>query len=150
MDVSVSELIVEDLEQCARLFVEAFAAPPWQQRWTHDAAVARLDDVLSSGNALGLKASDRGKIAGFIVGETEAWNASKLFLIKELCVAASEQRKGIGRRLVDVLMNRLPPQVEKAYLLTERESPARLFYASLGFSTNDAIVVTARDLNERS
>ncbi len=150
MGVSYSELAAEDLEECAAVFVEAFASPPWGQNWSLSSALERLKSLYGNESSIGCKATAHERICGFVIGEVEQWNSSQLFMIKELCVAVSQQRRGIGRQVIEMLLNELPPNVEKVYLLTDREGPAKLFYESLGFSTNENAVVMGKVLNERS
>lgn len=100
MDTSFSAPTAEDLDECAAMYADAFTSPPWNQNWSHSAAFERLKSLYNGENSVSYKAFDQERICGFVIGEVEQWNASQLFLIKELCVAAPQQRKGIGRQIV--------------------------------------------------
>lgn len=150
MDVLISELVAEEIDECAALFSEAFGSPPWNQNWSRSSAFERLKSLYVKESCVGYKAIVQERICGFVMGEVELWNSSQLFLIKELCVAVSHQRRGIGRQIIETLLNQLPREVEKVYLLTDREGPARLFYESMGFSISEQAVVMGKVLHERS
>ncbi len=72
------------------------------------------------------------------MGNIEQWYTGEHFYLKEMCVRPSEQRRGIGTLLMEYLLDELQSEdVERVYLLTMRESPARAFYEENGFYLAD-------------
>ena len=37
----------EDIPACARTLMAAFVQPPWNEHWTHEQAVTRIDEIMS-------------------------------------------------------------------------------------------------------
>lgn len=72
------------------------------------------------------------------MGNLEQWYTGKRFYLKEMCVCSSQQRRGIGTMLMEYLIEELQSEdIERVYLLTMQESPARTFYEDNGFYLNE-------------
>lgn len=92
-----------DLHGLARLFVEVFGAPPWNEQWTVAAAQTRLTEIVQTPGSFGLVARSEGADIAFVLGCTETYNDGKGFFVKEMCVAPSRQRLGVGTALLGEL-----------------------------------------------
>ena len=129
----ITTLTSEALGACVALYVETFNAPPWNESWNAEDAAQRLGDFLATPRAHGVCSRDSdGELLGFAVGHLERSGADDHFLLKEMCVRTSMQRKGHGTRLLDALAEHLG-DVRHWYLLTARDSDASAFYERNGF-----------------
>lgn len=123
----------DHLASCVSLYVETFNAPPWNESWRAEDAAQRIGDFLITPRAVGLcllHAEDG--LLGFALGHLERSGAEDHFLLKEMCVRTSEQRKGYGTQLLQALAERLG-EVHHWYLLTARNGSAAAFYEANGF-----------------
>ncbi|MFE5307092.1 GNAT family N-acetyltransferase [Isoptericola sp. NPDC056605] len=140
----IDDLTADRLEDCARLFVRTFSAPPWHEEWTEADAAQRLGDLLATPRSAGVCAvADDGAVVGFVLGHRERVGPEDHLLVKEMCVAPDRQREGWGSRLLAALEDRLP-DVEHWYLLTMRDGPAAAFYEAHGFRPAQRIGVYVR------
>lgn len=126
------DFTVDHLDPCVEVYVETFAAPPWDEEWTRADARQRLGDMLATPRAHGLCVVEDDTVVGFALGQLERSGPDDHFLLREMCVRPGHQRSGLGGVLLAGLTDRLPG-VEHWYLLTARESPAADFYQRHGF-----------------
>lgn len=126
-------LTARTLDECARLYVATFNAPPWNESWTLAEALQRLGDFLATPRAHGVGLTDDdGELLGFALGHLERSQGADHFLLQEMCVRTDAQRTGHGARLLEALTTRLG-DVQHWYLLTARDSDASAFYEKHGF-----------------
>lgn len=86
-----------------------------------------------------LGAYDGDQLVGLIraVGDDET-----ILFIQDLLVLPSYQRQGIGRQLVDALVDQFP-QVRQRVLLTDDQPQTRAFYENIGFVQSSKVGVIA-------
>lgn len=82
-----------DIEACAKIFVEAFNAEPWNDNWTIESAYRRLHDIYKSPNFLGVKYTENNEIFGALFGNCEEWFEGRQFNIKEVFVSKKFREK---------------------------------------------------------
>ncbi len=56
----IRPLSTDDLDACVEIYVEDFAAPPWEESWAPVDARLRLTDFLATPRSLGVCALDDG------------------------------------------------------------------------------------------
>lgn len=86
-----------------------------------------------------LGAYDGDRLVGLIraVGDGET-----ILFIQDLLVLFSYQRQGIGRQLVNALVDQFP-QVRQRVLLTDDQPQTRAFYENIGFVQSSKVGVIA-------
>lgn len=137
-----------DLENIAQLYVEAFNGEPWNDKWTRETAMKRLDQMLGCRDSLGLVAYEEDQPVGLVLGNKEYYYNSVHFHLKELCVDRSIKGKGIGSKLLDEFMKRLQEQgVSKVLLWTLRCNEMLSFYNKKGFQVEEALMVMSCSIN---
>jgi len=133
-----------DLDSCTGLFVETFANPPWNETWRPEIVRSRLDQIARTPHFFGAVIGGP-SILGFALGFSEPWHEGTHFYLKEMVVAASHQRQGLGTRLLDFLTTELARRdTRRIYLLTARGDLSEAFYARSGFYTSPKMILMAR------
>lgn len=136
-----------DLEHIAALYVEAFNGEPWNDKWTKETAMKRLDQMLGCKDSFGLVAYEGDRPVGMVLGNKEYYYDSTHFHLKELCVDQSIKGKGIGSKLVEEFIKRLQEQgVDEVLLWTLRCNEMLGFYNKQGFKVEDGLIVMMRSL----
>ncbi len=95
------------------------------------ATVQRYSAIVQAGHSFA--ASDEGRCVALALSEVQDWNAS--LTIWEIHVAPTHQRLGIGRRLMETVMDHAR-SLHLRQLMCETQStnvPAIRFYRALGF-----------------
>ncbi|MEV4277538.1 GNAT family N-acetyltransferase [Actinoplanes xinjiangensis] len=125
--------MLDHLDAAARLYVDTFTRPPWNETWHLPDATRRLHDMLTTPRAHAAHATaPDGTLTGFAIGHLERYGSADHFLLQEMCVSTGHQRQGIGTRLLADLTAQMPT-VTHWYLLTGRDTPAAAFYQANGF-----------------
>lgn len=107
------------------------------------AVIRWVEDALARANAPGrfvYVAEARGQLAGFAAGEERThWTGQVDIYLGELVVDAACEGKGVGRELVEAVVEHAARAgVERITLETgAANTQARRFYASLGFAEED-------------
>ena len=151
-DVRTRSIGGDDLAGCAEVYAEVYNGAPWKERWTHGDALARLQAIEDTPGFHGTLAveDDGDDVLGFALGHTQPWfGGRKHFYIREVCVEAHHQRCGIGTAIMQRMLRELVPMgVEKAYLLTSRDSPSEDFYRKCGFTVSPNMVMMGKYLSD--
>jgi [ribosomal protein S18]-alanine N-acetyltransferase len=147
----VDELVIESMEMThvadvLRIERDLFPAP-----WTEGMIVQEVEEKWLSRSFI---ATIGGQVVGYII----AWLLRGEMHILNLAVAATYQRRGIGRRLLDHALDLAKSEHVRLVTLEVRASnePAKQLYARMGFvpvgvrrryyhdNSEDAIVMTRR------
>lgn len=122
----------EDLEDCARLFREVFAEPPYRESWSAAQALDYLERFWRFDPEHCLLALDGEEVAGAMFGYCYPWRNRVNYYIQELFVRADRRRSGRGRGLIRHLLDSLGGTRASISLIANRTTPAARFYEALG------------------
>ncbi|SFG16842.1 GNAT family N-acetyltransferase [Sporolactobacillus nakayamae] len=141
------ELTTEHLDDMARLYVDAFNAPPWNDEWTVETARKRLHQMIHCEGSFGLVAYQNGKLSGLILGGKEQFYDGVMFTIKEFCVDQALHHTGIGTSLLNACEKRLNEKgIKTIILVTSRNDGTEGFYRRRGFHSIDGMVMMGKEL----
>jgi aminoglycoside 6'-N-acetyltransferase I len=133
------------LRACATLFISVFNSPPWNEKWSQDVALKRLEDCFNTPGAYGVVAIVEDEVFGFAIGVVAQYDQNENFYLKEICVDSTKQRSGIGTKMMDALHHDLIRKgVGMVYLLTIRDSPAAAFYEKCGFLNSSKMIMMSK------
>ena len=128
----IRPIVREDLEDCARLFVEVFAEPPYRESWSVRRALDYLDRFWGFDPEHCLLALDGDDVIGAMFGYCYPLRDRVNYYIQELLVRADRRRSGHGRRLVRHLLDTLGEARVSISLIANEATPAAAFYEELG------------------
>lgn len=138
---------VEHLDDCARLFMTAFNAEPWNDKYTPDTAKKQLDWHLRVPGCVGLVSVKDGIVA-FAVGYREPTDVGDVFHLSIFCVRQDVQRTGVGSGLLHALEARLRETgIRTVYLGTRKGTPAEAFYEKYGYEASAEDIEMSHDLD---
>jgi aminoglycoside 6'-N-acetyltransferase I len=136
----------QHLRACATLFISVFNSPPWNEKWSQDVALKRLEDCFNTPGAYGVVAIVEDEVCGFAIGVVEQYDQNENFYLKEICVDLTKQRSGVGTKIMDKLYHNLVSKgVSMIYLLTIRDSPAAVFYEKCGFLNSSKMIMMSKE-----
>ena len=145
MKMQIRKTREKDFKGMAKLFVEEYAKPPYNDKWTKKEAISSIKSEAMKGESYVV--GEGSKIIGFITVTKETPGKIYLF-IENLVVDSNYQRAGIGKKLVD--------QIEKEYkkkknviisVSVNKDSSAYEFYKKLGYKENKVNVNMGKRLN---
>ncbi len=131
----------QDLSACASIFKEAFSEEEWGCIWTQERAEAYISDFVINPKFVGFVSEEDGVINGAVLAcKKVSWNADEIH-IDELIVDPKNQRKGIGKQLIEALKDYCKRnQLAGMVLYTAEEAPAKSFYDKNGFQVSDGVI----------
>lgn len=137
-----------DLLRCTDVFIEVFNSEPWNDEWKPEKAKQYLLDFYHTPGFLGLVAQEGEEVIGFLFGVHRVWWSGDEFFVHEMCVKSNLQNKGIGKALMDRLLEELEARsITHLSLLTDRGIPAEVFYKKNGFTEVERLVFLSRGVN---
>jgi ribosomal protein S18 acetylase RimI-like enzyme len=146
MDERIETFKVEHLDDCAHLFMIAFNAEPWNDKYTLDTAKKQLAWHLRVPGCVGLVSVKDGIVA-FAIGYREPTDVGDVFHLSIFCVRPDAQRTGVGSRLLLHLEERLRDTgIRTVYLGTRKGTPAEAFYEKNAYGASAEDIEMSHDL----
>ncbi|BAY74096.1 hypothetical protein NIES25_05060 [Nostoc linckia NIES-25] len=140
MPEQIQTFSTEYLDRCAYLYVEVFNSEPWNEEWSFNTARTRLFEIINTPGFVGF-VFKQDELLGFLGGYCKQGQKSKSFYLEEICVRPDKQRQGIGTKLLNKLMDTLIYiEVNRVYLLTNKDGQAETFYTKHGYQRNQQMI----------
>ena len=124
-----------DLDDCIRIYHDAFTAPPLSYTWlTKEKAWRYVRDLTQTPGFIGYTYWENDEMIAFIFGILDNYFEGTMFCVEELAVASNQHGKGIGTKVIALLETKLAGfAVEAISLQTSRSLPAYKFYIKNGY-----------------
>ncbi|AIF65635.1 GCN5 family acetyltransferase [Terribacillus saccharophilus] len=133
-----------ELKACSDTYAKVFNEAPWNEAWTAETAFSYLINFYRTPGFTGIVAVENEEVIGFLFGVKRKWWSGDEFFINEMCVRADQQNKGIGKTLMEYLVE--TTDADMISLLTDRGLPAENFYKRNGFKEIERIMFMSRDV----
>ena len=139
------EIVLEDIQELAKIYAETFNSDPWYDKWTKKTAEKRLYQMANNGGFFGILSYDESGITGMIMGESEQYFDGVIFNVKEFCVKNELRGKGIGTELLAEFERRLKGMgIRETVLMTNLEDEE--FYKKRGFHRSRGIIYMGKEM----
>ncbi|MBQ7937754.1 MAG: GNAT family N-acetyltransferase [Oscillospiraceae bacterium] len=139
------EIVLEDIQELAKIYAETFNSDPWYDKWTQKTAEKRLYQMANNGGFFGILSYDESGITGMIMGESEQYFDGVIFNVKEFCVKNELRGKGIGTELLAEFERRLKGMgIRETVLMTNLEDEE--FYKKRGFDRSRGIIYMGKEM----
>lgn len=143
------DLTQDHIKEGALLYIKAFNAPPWNDKWSEDDAILRLSQMIERNGFYGMICYENNDIVAMILGHSEHYYDGTHFEIKEFCVNPSKSGKGMGSLLLNNFLENLNNKgVSKVFLSTCRTLKTEGFYKKNGFESIEEMVIMSKKLIE--
>jgi aminoglycoside 6'-N-acetyltransferase I len=138
----------KDQEQCARVMLEAYNGPPWNDHWTPEKAKRFLKEFVDSPRFFGFTLwEDDAIIGAAFCREKTWWNNDEIF-VEEFFIAPQYQRQGYGKQLLQAIEAYIREHALAGFtLLTNRHMPALGFYLKNDFVQAEHVVYMYKVIN---
>jgi GNAT superfamily N-acetyltransferase len=131
----------EDLEHCARLLMEAYNCPPWNDNWTLEKAERFLREFAGHKRFFGFTLWENGELIGAAFCREKTWWTSDEIYVEEFYISPRYQRRGYGKLLLGAIEDYIKERGLAGFtLLTNRTMPALEFYKKNDFVPAEHII----------
>lgn len=143
------EIQKEDYTSCADSLIAAYANEPWNNPWTLEEALLRIEATMSGFNARGYVIEYEGHIIAMCLGRIDYYFQNwRQFCIDEFNVTPHYQRQGIGRQLFAFAATQLKKEAIQQLFLLTGGAQAVTFYEKNGFLTSNEGTMMVYPLTE--
>lgn len=123
------------LGDCAAILTAAYNAEPWNDNWTPEKALEKLQCFYDSPRFLGWTAWHDETLTGCCVGNIEPYFSGDYFYLKEMFVSVEAQGKGAGAQLLAAAKSHLATlDINAIILFTGKDFFPFDFYLKHGFN----------------
>jgi len=124
-----------DLNDCIKIYIDAFTAPPLNYDFiTKEKAWRYIRDLTLTPGFMGYVYKIDGKIIAFCFGKLDNYFDGTMFEVEELAVTSEFHRSGIGSKIMKLLEIKLAGyNVSAVSLQTSSTLPAYDFYLKNGY-----------------
>lgn len=142
MNYKISDMELCHITEYAELFVSVFNSEPWNDSWTKETALIRIENMMRTNTFIGKAIYFENDLKGIIWGQKEQYYNGMHFQIQEFCVKTAEQNKGYGNSLLQALENELSEiGIVSIYLITSKGEKTEGYYGKRGFVTSDYMIL---------
>ncbi len=140
--MTIRELTNNDIEECAKLFIQSYNQPPWNHKWDYGKAVSYLKEYIEGPRFIGFVLFEDDNMAGVMLGHSKTWWTNDLLYIDELFISPKAQRRGYGKLLLDHSEQYAKEQgCEVITLMTNKYMPAMNFYNNINYVQAEQFVL---------
>ncbi|MBS3082164.1 GNAT family N-acetyltransferase [Candidatus Pacearchaeota archaeon] len=129
--LTIRKIEEKDYDRIAILIIQEFSKSPYNDKWTKKEALGSIKSDLKKGQ--GFVALENNQVVGFILFTKEKIDKTYIF-IENLVVDEKYQKKGIGRKLVQEVENKIKEGI--LTLSVNKKSKAYNFYKKMRFKEN--------------
>ena len=131
--MEIRKISKSDLEELAKLMVDIYNAPPWNDKWTVETALESLNDISDFPKFFGNVIVDENKIIGGIIGHIRRYSIESTFYIDEFFIAEKYRGTGLAKKLYQTSIKELQQRgISGAFFTTLKDSRAYNFYVKQG------------------
>lgn len=132
----------EDISSCAEVYISAYGAEPWNEKYDKQSVEKYISDYLGSKTKQCFAARENGKIIGIALGMIVPSINIPFLRIEDFCISAEEQGKGFGTEFIKLVFEKSKELGCDSVLLgTLRDFPSHRFYLKNGFSEVDSVLL---------
>ena len=140
--MTIKPITDNDLEPCAKMYVQAYNQAPWNYHWELDDAIKYLREYTVSGQFKGFIVWDNEVLAGAMFAHTKTWWTGEQLYIDELFIDPGLQKKGYGKMLINYAEQYAAEQgLSTITLMTHKFMPAMKFYENIDFMHAQPLVI---------
>jgi aminoglycoside 6'-N-acetyltransferase I len=145
--MKLRKLLIDDLEACVNLLIEAYNPSPWNYHWTQETGKKYLSEFICNDNFIGYVLLESEEIIGAMLAHRKTWWTNDEIFVDELFIKPDRQRHGCGEMLM-----KEAEQLAKEMglggvtLLTDRYHPAKLFYEKNGYTLAEHVIFMYKEV----
>ncbi|APO78124.1 GCN5-related N-acetyltransferase protein (plasmid) [Rhizobium etli 8C-3] len=148
MPIEFRRITHAEAAQSAAIMVEAYAEPPWSEKWSIENAAWRLDELAKTPGCIGVAAFEAIEAIGFAFALPHTSVIGRGLHLAEIAVLPKHQRKGVGSGLLSRL------QIEaramgylQIWLVSQQSGRVANYYTGNGYEPSNRLGVYSKRLD---
>lgn len=138
---------INNVKKYGEIYSKAFKGEPWNDNWSIEDATIHVKELLESKQSYGLEYVKDGKVIGFILGTSMLFSYGRTFEINDLAVDPDYQNKGIGKQLLERMIEDIKAQgIVGIHLITSAHGVLPEFYEKYGFRKESEVMLMGLEL----
>jgi ribosomal protein S18 acetylase RimI-like enzyme len=148
MPVSVRRIGSAEAVRSGSIIIQAYAEPPWEERWSIENATARLEELTGTPGYVGFAAVDGDALIGFVFALPHTTAHGSGLHISEIAILPQYQRMGIGSALLlQVEQEALKNNNRQIWLVSRRVGGVADYYSANGYHQSETLRVYIKRLH---
>lgn len=148
--MTIQPVTENDIENCAKVFVDTYNHAPWNYQWKHIDALNYLKEYYSSAQFKGFILYDNGVFAGAVFAHTKTWWTGRQLYIDELFIAPHAQKKGYGKALMNYAERyAMENGLVAITLMTHKFMPSMKFYEGIDYIHAQPLVILFKHVTKQ-
>ncbi|SFU23234.1 GNAT family N-acetyltransferase [Mesorhizobium sp. YR577] len=140
MAFQIERINANHLKGAVHVIVCAYAQLPWNEKWSHEAAVENVSYVLETPRSIALAAVDGGKVVGIALGVRQRRHDGLVIHLDELSVLPEAQGGRLGTALLLAIVETAKAEgCSSVWLISQREGAVSEFYRRGGFACSNKL-----------
>ncbi|MBY5323964.1 MULTISPECIES: GNAT family N-acetyltransferase [Rhizobium] len=137
--------LVSEHQGRGRCIGKSYARPPWNETWSHEAAIENVIYVRETPRSIALAAIDGGKVLGIALGIRQRRHAGPFIYLNELSVLPEAQGAGIRTALLSAVFETASAEgCNSVWLISKRDGELSEFYRRCGFAVGDSLALYSK------
>ena len=132
----------ENISGCAEVYVSAYGAEPWNEKYDSAAVEKYISDYLGSKTKFCFAAAQNERIIGVALCIVVPSIDAPFLRIEDFCISAKEQGRGLGTEFMKLIAEEAKMLgCDSIMLGTQRDFPSHKFYLKNSFSEVDSVLL---------
>ncbi len=145
MNLRLDKLIDEELDEIAGIYMTEFSKPPYNESWTIEKAVRKMNFYYEFNDLFTVKADN--KTVGFICVDPEFMCPGEVAFVEEFAITEEFQKQGIGTWVINEIFKMYKERGFKRVMgISDVESRAFGLYKKLGILPSKKDILIEKEL----
>ena len=132
----------EDISACAEVYISAYGAEPWNEKYDKTSVERYISGYLVSGTKQCFAAKENGKIIGVALCMVVPSMDKPFLRIEDFCVSSEKQGKGFGMEFIKLIFEKSKEKgCDSVLLETQKGFPSHKVYLKNGFSEIESVLL---------
>jgi aminoglycoside 6'-N-acetyltransferase I len=145
MSTELRKTLTSELEEIARIYMEGFSGPPYNETWTFEQAYAKVNSYSQSYDLYTIKFEN--EVAGFIVVNPNFMHPGEVAFGEELAIAKEFQGRGLAPIVLEEIFEIYKKRGFKRFIgIAKRNSRPLKLYEKVGLVPSEDDVLVEKKL----
>ena len=145
MNIKLKKASKNDLKKLAEIYVEEFSKAPYNEPWTQEKALNKLEIFSKYCEIWDIKYENQ--LVGFIIINPNQWCPGEIAFGEEIAIKQEFQNKGIGTKAFEMIFEKYKKRGFKIFMgMENKNSKAKSLYNKIGVQESRTYTIIEKEL----